>query len=342
MSTNPAVDPSVERIVVTRLRFLGDVILTLPLLDALRSLFPQARIEYLLSAPFDQLLIGHPSIDQVHVLPAKPGWRDSLSLVQEFRSPRIDWWFDLWTNPRSCVIGALSNPRHSAGNDSGLRSRLYDYRLGRPPGDPSAIRHHLAKLEPIIGDRFDEYVKMPRLYLNDSELEQARQRHGIDPSSPPVLIHAGSTWPDKAWPIDRWAGLVAEMQAVGIGPMWLITPPGEEDMVAGLAERTGLKTLDPLPLRDLLAVVANARLYVGNDGGIMHAAVALRRPTVALFGPTDPEIWFPYEGHGPYRVIHHDSDPATSPAHPTDQVSRLTGIRVEQVFAAAQELFFTD
>lgn len=342
MSTNLPADSNVQRIVVTRLRFLGDVILTLPLVDALRSLYPQASIEYLLAAPFDQLLTGHPSIDRVHVLPSDASWRDTLSIVRDLRSPRIDWWIDLFTNPRSCVIGALSNPRHSVGNDSGLRARLYEYRLDRPPGDPSAIRHHLAKLEPIVGERFEDHVAMPRLRLDEAELDQARRRHGIDSSAPPVLVHAGSTWPDKAWPVDSWVQLIAEMEASGIGPMWLITPPGEEDMVKGLAVRTGLRRIDSLPLRELLALVASARLYVGNDGGIMHAAVALSRPTVALFGPTEPEIWFPYAAHGPYRVIHRYNDQGPCPVHQVDHVSRLAHVEVHEVLDAVREVLTED
>jgi ADP-heptose:LPS heptosyltransferase len=68
---------------------------------------------------------------------------------------------------------------------------------------------------------------------------------------------------------------------------------------AGVAARA----LPPLPLDELLALVAEASVYVGNDGGVLHCAVGLGVPCVAVFGPTEPDIWFPHATLGPQRVV---------------------------------------
>jgi ADP-heptose:LPS heptosyltransferase len=70
-----------------------------------------------------------------------------------------------------------------------------------------------------------------------------------------------------------------------------------------------VQALPVLDLRALLGVVASASLYVGNDGGIMHCAVALKVPTVAIMGPTEDDVWFPYARWGPYRVVRGRSQP---------------------------------
>ncbi len=85
-------------------------------------------------------------------------------------------------------------------------------------------------------------------------------------------------------------------------------------------------------------MVAGAARLVSADGGIMHAAVAMNIPTVALFGPTDPAVWFPYEGLGPFRVL--ATRPPCSPCHLHDcgAFICLPDLRPDVVLAAVAAL----
>jgi len=87
-------------------------------------------------------------------------------------------------------------------------------------------------------------------------------------------------------------------------------PEPTQALAVALAD-DGLEILPELALRPLFGVMANALGVVSVDGAIAHAAVALGRPTLALFGPTDPDIWFPYARFGPYRVLHAGHDCST-------------------------------
>jgi len=316
-----------QRLVVSRLRFLGDVILTTPVLEALRAHRPDARIEYVCESAFAPLLDHHPHVDRVHPVARAGG------LVATWRAARAlagaDWWFELFGNPRSATLAALARPRHSVGSERGLRSRVFGHRRGRPPGDPSAIRHHLDKLVPLLGEAVDPTP--PRLHLGPGEAERHLDALGWDPRGA-VLLHPGSTWPDKAWPRERWPRLVAGLRERGARRLAFLTPPGQAALVAWLASRCpGVDVLPRLDLRPLLAVLSRIRLYVGNDGGILHASVALGRPTVGLFGPTDPAIWFPYASWGPYRVLHEPNPTTDCPRCGDDHVSRLAHLDVDAV-----------
>jgi ADP-heptose:LPS heptosyltransferase len=290
------------RFLVTRLRFLGDIVLSTPLLEILRERFPDASIEYLAMEPHARVLESHPAVDRLHVLPARPGPGDLLRVVRDLRSgPRIDWAFDLYSNPRSAILVALSGARQRVGSDRGLRARVYQHRRVRPPGERSAIRHHLDKLVPLLGHLPEP--RPVRLVVDEQRAQAVLGSLGISPGQY-TLIHPGSSWPDKAWPEERWGQLMRGLDRDRSGELLVVCGPGEAEMSGRVADAGQARLLPPLDVSALSSILQRARLYVGNDGGVMHMAVAHAVPTVALFGPTEPDIWFPYEQWGPFRVLH--------------------------------------
>jgi ADP-heptose:LPS heptosyltransferase len=292
----------VRRIVVSRLRFLGDVVLTTPLLAALRHAFPQASLEYLTQDEFVPVLRGHPCVDLVHGIPARASWLDMVRTARALRSPRIDWWFDLFGNPRSAILTAASRPRHSVGPKRGVRSWLFQHRREGPRGNVSAVRHHMDNLVPLLG----EVEPGPTaLHVEESERAAVTGRLRLDAPRRLILLHPGSTWPDKAWPEENWPELVAGLRERGLGPFAVVSPPGESGLAERIARRSGADTraLDEISIREMMALVSCCRMLVSNDGGVLHCAVAQGTPTVGLFGPTDPDIWFPYQDLGPFRVL---------------------------------------
>jgi ADP-heptose:LPS heptosyltransferase len=120
----------------------------------------------------------------------------------------------------------------------------------------------------------------------------------------------------------------------------VVTGSGEE----GIAERVrteaggAVRVLPLQPLRTIAAVVASCDAVVANDGGIMHLAVAIERPTVAVFGPTEPDIWFPYEGKGPFALASRRMDCAPCHKHRCESVECLAGIEPEEVLGRVQEV----
>lgn len=313
------------RILITRLRYLGDVILSTPLVAAVRAAEPRARIDFLVEEPFAPALAHNPHLDTVHVYPPKATGPEMVGWVRALRSAGYDAVLDLFGNPRSALLTALSGAPLRVGPARGWRSRLFTHRRGRPGGDRSAILHHLDKAVPLLGRRPPS--SRPRIWVTDQERRRAASRVGAAPTADTVLLHPGSKWADKAWPAERWPELLRELAAAGRRCLRVVAPPGDESQAAAICRAAGAgQPLPPMPLRELFAWMSEVGLYVGNDGGILHAAVALGRPTLGLFGPTEADIWFPYEAWGPYRVLH---PPRPGP---------LDGIGVDEVLSAALEL----
>ena len=115
----------------------------------------------------------------------------------------------------------------------------------------------------------------------------------------------------------------------------LVTGPDEEGIVRDVASRAGkeIHILPLQPIRSLAAVLHSCDAVVSNDGGVMHLAVALERPTVGIFGPTEPDIWFPYESMGPYSVVTAGEECAPCHLHRCDDMRCLEGLEPERVYA---------
>lgn len=103
-----------------------------------------------------------------------------------------------------------------------------------------------------------------------------------------VILHPGSGSVTKNWPFERFLALASSLRELGLRVRWCLGPAEEGFRVPAHDDR-----LRELPLVSLVREIAQARIFIGNDSGIAHLAAALGRPTVAIFGPTEPAQWAP-------------------------------------------------
>ena len=281
--------------------------------------------------------------------------------ILALRRRRYDAAVDLFFNPRSAWLLALAGiPTRIAGAVGGSRRFLYTRCVPSPaPGACPALEahvggglaEHLVRLSPLrcqgrpFLDWFAEeaarrpvapFVTPPPLAPAAREALAALELAG----GGYTLLAPAATWPTKEWPLARWRLLARSLVERGES-LAVLQPPGRPDIAGALADavpagRGGV--LPPLPLAAALGVVGAARRLVSVDGGIMHAAVGMRVPTLALFGPTDPRLWFPYAALGPYRVL--ATRPACHPCdrHACDAFICLPGLAPRDVLAALDRL----
>ncbi len=336
MFAEPGSLESIRRVLVTRLRFLGDVIMTTPMLETLREVLPNASIEYLTYPQFAPVLDKNPNIDRIITMPAKASLVKTLEIVNALRRPRIDWFFDSLTNPRSAVLVALARPRHSVGLRRGARSWVYEYRRAASTADPSAVKAHLDLLVPLLGSVTERYTT---LYVSRGEVDGIARRFQIEPDRELILVHPGASRPQKAWPLERWPELISAMREGADDPrIALVTQPGWEKTGLEIVRRCGesVEALPVLDLRSLFALLTLTSLYVGHDGGILHAAVALRVPSVGLLGRVDDRTWFPYTRWGPYRCLRRYDQSASKKGRTASQVERIS---LDDVLEAVDEVW---
>jgi lipopolysaccharide heptosyltransferase II len=290
-----------DRILVTRLNYLGDVVLSLPLVDALRAAHPGVEIDYLTRRPGAELLAGDPRLALVHVL--DDGASAALRLVRALRARRYRAVIDLYSNPRSAWLSWSTGARFRVGGDRRGRRHLYTHPLRVAP----SVRR--------VTDIFMQYgapfgvvgrASKPSLELSGGERARADQAiRGTGSLRRPLIgVHPGGKWSVKRWPTEKFTELVRTLRERCGADVLLFTGPGEAEATVALQAAVGdaARSAPVMGVRDLAAVISRLDAMVACDGGVMHVSAAVGTPTVGIFGSSEPAVWFPYTGEGPYEA----------------------------------------
>lgn len=289
-----------KRILVIKLRAIGDVVLSTAVLPGLREAYPDSEIHFLTETPSLPVVEGNPYIDQVVELSrGRSGrLRESLLFLKQVRSAQYDLVFDLFGNPRSALITWVSGAKTRVGFR--FRGRSYAYNLCLPPrGD--RIHEVEFNLDALRALKIN--VESPRPFFpvseNDSRIIQDWLDKTVEEKNKLLVgIHPWGSWEAKRWPIACFARLcdwlVTEYGATVV-VMW---GPGEKhvaESVLSMAEKP-LYLAPQTSLRESAALLKRCQLVIANDSGPMHISAAVETPTVGIFGPTSHKLQGPY-GH---------------------------------------------
>ena len=290
-----------------RPRFLGDVCLTLPALDAVRAACPQARLAYVVERSAAPLLEGDPRLDELIVAEPGGGVRAGLELLGRLRRFAPEVAIDFFCNPRTAIWTFASGARVRVGYpNKGWRSALYTHHSR--PRTLSSIGFHLASLAAI---GWPAAERIPRLHIAEAARADARTALaglGVDPDAPLVGFHPGARWPTRRWATDRFAALAARFLETEPRGVALITGgPGDEARVAevsGGLPPARARSILRWPLPRMVALQSLCRAFVCGDTGPMHTAVAAGCPTLGLFSKSRPAMFFPYPESLGHRTLY--------------------------------------
>ncbi len=353
-----AIDVSgLRRALVIQLRHHGDVLLTSPVFMVLKNRAPALEIDALVYAETRDMLDLHPAIAQVHVV--KRDWKDSggaTRLVAEWRlfsmlrSRGYELVVHLSEHPRGAWLARSLGARYAVAPDFARKPRLWKKSFSHlVPLPPHARRHRVE----VNLDALRRIGVQPRederglLLVPGEEAERSVEGllagQGLAARSF-IHFHPGSRWQFKCWPPERAAALVDAL--VGRGERIALTAAPDErelELIAEIRKRASAPMADfsgKLTLKQLAALSARAKLFIGVDSAPMHIAAAMQTPVVALFGPSGELEW------GPWRVPHRIVASGEHPCRPCGndgcgggKVSEcLTRLPVEAAISAVDSL----
>ncbi|MGH7510179.1 MAG: glycosyltransferase family 9 protein [Gemmatimonadales bacterium] len=275
---------------VIQTAFLGDVVLTTPLLSALAQ--RHGRVDVVTTPAAASLLKTHPGVGSV--IPydkhgAARGWRGFRTLLSELRSRRYATVYLPHRSLRSAALALLSGAAERVGFAGGVAAIAYTTRIQRPAGG-----HEVERLLALAGTPGSTPAVSLGLTASDhAEAEAWLAAHGMGRGF--VALAPGSIWGTKRWPYyaELAAGLDRSIVIVGGADDATLA-----DAIIAAAPGRAVSAAGALGLRASAALIQRAAVLVTNDSAPLHLATATGTPIVALFGPTVPEFGFGPRGSG--------------------------------------------
>jgi ADP-heptose:LPS heptosyltransferase len=318
------------KILVIRGGAIGDFILTLPAIAALRRQFPEAHLEVLGYPHIIQLAIAGGVVDQVSSIEARAlagFFARNGQLAQDW----VDYFseFDL-------IVSYLYDPdeifRTNIGRCSPAQFIACPYR----PGEGSQVHAAKVYLKPLERLAIFDADHVPKLHIGGDRETSTPSGTGnlspanldLAPKAPRRLaLHPGSGSDRKNWPEQRWAELVQRL--IDSTPFNLLLAGGEAEgerlqRLAAALPPGRTKVAQSLPLAELARVLASCGGFIGHDSGISHLAAALGLPTLILWGETAEVIWRPPGER--VKILRHPTGLDLLPVETVfDQVGRMWG-----------------
>lgn len=329
-------------ILLARFSSIGDILLTTPLIRALRARHPGARIDALTKAAFVPLLADNPHLTMV----LAPAEGESLpALADRLRGAHYTHRLDLHGSLRSGLLRLLLPGRwHGYSKHQVARALLVRTRRNHyPAGTPPVPERYFQAAE---GLDVQPDGLAPEFFLAPSALAEADAflvAAGVDPAKGLVALAPGAAHATKRWPLEHWKALAAALRRQG-RPLVLVGGPEDAEGAAEVAASApgAVVAAGRFGLQGTGAILARARVLVSGDTGVMHMATGVGTPVVALFGPTVEAFgFFPYRSRA--RVLQRDLPcrPCSrmgGPVCPLGHHDCLRGILPPAVQAALTEL----
>lgn len=292
-----------------RLRSLGDAVLMTPCLRALKEWKKELFLAIIIDHPLQKLFNHNPYLDQVIVTyrgksrAEKEPFYDMRLLWSLLPSCKFDLAVNLHGGSRSVLYTYFTQAPYRVGAKSYRNRFVYDIEVP-PPEDvwQSKPPLHTVKNQLSLIKYLGVPINSEELYIQVDEdsrtiLRSKLNSCGIRSNDPFFLIHPAATFPSKQWGAENFARLADWLRERYGYPVVLVVGEGEERIANEIAKEVTkpLPCLVALPLDELIALIDEGLLFIGNDSGPTHLAAALKKNIVVIFGSSDPRQWHPWK-----------------------------------------------
>ncbi|MEO8433778.1 MAG: glycosyltransferase family 9 protein [Pyrinomonadaceae bacterium] len=290
----------VRRVLVVRLRSIGDTVLTTPALFALRRFLPRARIDILLEDWVAPVLDGFEHVDSVITF-QRNSTLARMRAARKVRQMGYDVVYNLHGGTTATLLTRASGAKHRVGFGHYQYSSLHNHLAPSAAelwGSPKL--HSVEQQLALLGWTGVPVTDRPptRLALTtqaDASVTEKVRGSGLEGTRPFAVIHPAASYKTKQWSVDKFARVTEQLAARGL-PSIAIAAANEGEILAQLEKHSAVAVLKltNLALPEITALTARARLFVGNDSGIAHIAAAAGAPSVVIFGSSNVTHWRPW------------------------------------------------
>ena len=322
----------VRRVLVVRLRSIGDTVLATPSLIALKRFLPNAEIDILLEDWVAPLLEGHAAVDNIFA--TGKNFADKLKTARALRKRKYDVVFNLHGGSTSTFLTYATGARHRVGYEGYRYSFLYTDLLSSSSNFWKKEFTHSAEqqlaLLGFVGVPVDDHPKssLPvRIACESTRTVPERF----------ALFHPTAAFETKTWPSENFARVAEFLHVRGIDTV-AVAAKSETTVLDKLKRESEvpLTTFNDLSLPEITALASKATLFVGNDSGIAHIAAAVNIPSVVIFGSSNRNHWYPWTD-APNEIVFNEFACQPCPGYECKEFGDpkcIKSVTAEQVVAA--------
>ncbi|MCP4262953.1 MAG: glycosyltransferase family 9 protein [Planctomycetes bacterium] len=299
---------ALKNILIIKPSSLGDIVLALPTLTALRKSFPDAKISWLIRTEFAPILENHPHLNEIILFDRKflgkawfhPGASSSLiSLIKRLRHSEFDAVIDFQGLFRTASLAWLSGCKKRFGI-AGAREfahLFYTHKIKQTKDCIHLVDFYLNIIKAAGATKLDVEFILPEHPEAAGSIRNLLKNHYVSPDNYVVFI-PGSAHEDKRWPIERFAELAEKISSHHKLPIVATGDAGEATLIEKLKDLSKVPIANiagKTSLSELVVLLSNAKLVVSNDTGPGHIAAALSTPLVLMFSWSNPARIAPYK-----------------------------------------------
>ena len=296
----------VRKVLLVRLRSIGDTVLATPSLFALKRFLPNVTVDILVEDWVAPLLNDHPHVDNVIVL-ERGGFMTRARVARELRAGNYDVVYNLHGGTTATFLTRATGARHRVGFKSYQYAQLHNHQAPSPlllwgQQKTHSVEQQLA----LLGWTGVPVTDRPRTQLGISNESRATVQKLLAESGlndrKIALIHPAAAFATKQWATEHFARVADFLSDRGFAPV-AIAAPNERALLEKLCSEAAVEiTTLELSLPEVTALAAHSQLFVGNDSGIAHIAAAVGTPAVVIFGSSNIAHWRPWNS-APAEVV---------------------------------------
>ncbi len=346
-------EKTADRILIRGVNWIGDAVLTLPAIRAVRRAFPDAQISLLVKPWVAEIFKESPDIDDIIFYDEQyKGVIGKLKLVRVLRQKKFDKAILLQNAFDAALIAWLAGIPERIGYKRDFRGFFLTKAI--PVKNNAAGEHQVYYYLNLLKEAGIKTVTAePYIYLSDEERERARALLNPSPitphPSPLIGINPGATYGSaKRWPTEHFAELIRRIRNELDGRVVIFGSAAEVEIADEIVKKLEPRTPNPEPrilnmtgktnLRELAALISECDVFITNDSGPMHISAALHVPTAALFGSTDSSATGPFRNGHKVITKKLSCSPCLERECPEGHLKCMTEISPEEVFSALKDL----
>lgn len=284
----------IKKILIIKLRGIGDVVLSTVTFENLKQSFPNAQIDFLTEKASYDFLNNLDFINEVILFNRNNTWERFKQLFQ-IRNKKYDLVIDFFSNPATALVTFFSGAKYKAGYP--YKGRIYAYNIFGPP---ERNKYHAAELHLKLLENIGINIISNNLHFgidnNSSNYAKEYFKNNFDDSKLVIGISPSGGWNSKKCDPDKFVEIADYLSVKFNSQILIIWGPGDKSDAELIFNNMKQKAImaPNTTIIQMAALISNCDILIANDSGPMHISTALETPTLSLHGPTDPKLQGPY------------------------------------------------